>query len=682
MDSFALMLVAAALFLLIASFALKPSNILKIPHSVFLVLVGIVLAFIIREIPALSFLGQFHLSPELIFFVFLPTLLFESSFKFPLRKLNADKIPIILLSIFGYLLSVAFITGLFILVGLFIPIPLPFFAILLFAAIISATDPVAVLSVFKKLGVTPRLTHLFEGESLFNDGTSYAFFVILIAFFVHDGGNLELLHLDIAILQFIVMFIGGIVFGIGMGYLFTWMISLVKDEETIQLTLSLVMAHLTFLLADLSKHLLHFGDYEFEVSAIIATVMASVILGSRGIQKFNPEVRIHMDVLWEHFAFIANSLIFILIGMLTVDSMTLENMKLLGVTIVISFIIIMISRIFSIYIPLLGFNLFAKKYRKIPSQWMKILSWGSLRGAIAIAALLMIPDDLTIPNWTLEISLKETMTTLIISCVLFTTFIKAMMLEYFVEKMQLAKFSNIETLETLEGKILTIYTLIEKIEELRSKDYLSDKNAKRLIREYKNSKKHSIRKLSCFFSKDCSTSQIAGFLHLHALIIEKKILQNLLDHHEIDEDTYWALNDKLVRQEERLRTGEKQIQGAPIDLKKLEGKDIPLRYQMTRARAIILRKVLRRLNEFTEAGLCIPKKELSLVINQYKKWADKAEEGRLYILKKYPKISRQGEYKIFSQYTKDLEHSLIKGLEQKSILNNRVSLFLQKEGLR
>ena len=76
--------------------------------------------------------------------------------------------------------------------------------------------------------------------------------------------------------------------------------------------------------------------------------------------------------------------------MLTVDSMTFGNMKLLGVTIIISFIVIMIARMISIYIPLLGFNFFAKKHRRISSKWMKILSWGSLRGAIAIAALLMI----------------------------------------------------------------------------------------------------------------------------------------------------------------------------------------------------------------------------------------------------------------------------------------------------
>lgn len=682
MDSFAVTLVSGFVFLLIASFSLKPSERFNIPHSVFLVLLGILLAFIIREVPALSFLGAFQLSPELIFFVFLPTLLFESAFKFPLRKLQFDALPIFLLSVFGYLISVLIITiilwGVTILLGFTFPI----LAILLFAVIISATDPVAVLSIFKKLGVTPRLTHLFEGESLFNDGTAYAFFLILISFLMIHGGDFSQLHWGITTLQFIVMFFGGIAFGVFMGYLFTWMIAQVKGEENIQLTLSLVMAHLTFLLADLSKHVLHFGDHHFEFSAIIATVMASVILGSRGIQKFTPEVRKHMDVLWEHFAFISNSLIFILIGMLTIQVMHLENLNTLGMFAAISVITVMIARAISVYIPLISFNLFAAKHHKIPSKWMRILSWGSLRGAIAIAALLMIPHDITVPGWVFDISVKEAITTMVISCILFTTFVKAMMLEYFVEKMELSKFSHLETLETLEGKILTITAIVERLEELKEKGYISNKNAVRLLKEYKSSKKHAMRKLACFFSHEMQEGDISRFIHLHALIIEKKILQVLLDHREINEATFWVLHDKLIKQEDRLRSGEKQVQGSPLNLETLKIEDVPLRYQMVRARSVILRKVLRRLQEFEEGSLCIPQDALNKVIHQYKQWADRSEKSRVRLLEKYPKVCRKGEYQIFSNYTRDLEDEYINKLTEKSILNMRVSRFLKKEGLR
>ncbi|HID91892.1 TPA: sodium:proton antiporter [Candidatus Gracilibacteria bacterium] len=682
MDSFALTIVAACIFLLIASFSLKPSNKYNIPHSVLLVFLGILLAFVIKQCPSLAFLGEFQLSPELIFFVFLPTLLFESAFKFPLRKLVEYSVPILLLSIFGYLLSVGLITSIIWIICTLLSISFPILAILLFAVIISATDPVAVLSIFKKLGVTPRLTYLFEGESLFNDGTSYAMFVILIGFLTHSAGNLDLFHLDIAILQFVVMFIGGILFGVFMGYAFMWLISKVKTEETIQLTLSLVMANLTFLLADLSKHFLHIGGHEFEFSAIIATVMASIILGSRGIQKFDSSVRAHMDILWEHFAFIANSLIFILIGMLTVQVMTVPNITELWFIILLAIVSVIFARIISIYLPLNIFNLFTREDRKISKDWMKILSWGSLRGAIAIASLLMIPDNLAIPHWTLEISPKDAIITLVIACILFTTFVKAVTLEYFVEKMQLAKFSHIETLETLEGKILTITMLLEKIEQLRDKKYISRKNFARFVKEYKSSKKHSIRKIANFFIKDVDEENIKTFLHLHALTIEKKILQTLIDHHEISEQTYWTLFDKLIKQEARLKGGAKQIQGPYIDLGKIAEEEIPLRYQMTRARTVILKKVLRRLEEFACPDLCIPKNAINIVIAQYKKWSQKAEDDNAHLLEKYPKICRKGEYAIIGEYIKDLEQEYIKQLEEKSILNAKVSKYLQSTGLK
>lgn len=682
MDSFAITLVAGFVFLLIASFSLKPSERFNIPHSVFLVLVGILLAFIIREVPSLAFLGAFQLSPELIFFVFLPTLLFESAFKFPLRKLQSDALPIFLMSIFGYLISVGVITLILWGATWAIGISFPPLALLLFSVIISATDPVAVLSVFKKLGVTPRLTHLFEGESLFNDGTSYAFFLILIAFLGFHGGDFSQLNWGITGLQFFVMFFGGIGFGIAMGYLFTFLIAHARGEENIQLTLSLVMAHLTFLLADLSKHILHFGEHHFEFSAIIATVMASIILGSRGIQKFDPEVRKHMDVLWEHFAFIANSLIFILIGMLTIQVMHFENLKTFGLITLIAIGAVIIARVCSVYIPLMGFNVIACKHQKISYKWMKILSWGSLRGAIAIASLLMIPEDITVPGWSFDTSVKEAITTMVISCILFTTFVKAMMLEYFVEKMGLSKFSHLETLETLEGKILTITAIVERLDELKAKEYISSKNAVRLIREYKTSKKQALRKLACFFSHEMEEKDVSRFIHLHALIIEKKMLQILLDHNEITEYTFWVLHDKLLKQEERLRAGEKQVQGSPLNLDTLKIEDVPLRYQVVRARSVILRKVLRRLQEFQEGSLCIPKKALDVVIKKYEQWADRAESSRIHLLERYPKVCRKGEYQIFSHYTRDLEDEYINKLTEKSILNIRVSRFLKKEGLR
>lgn len=682
MESFVFAVLACFVLLLIASFSLKISEKWKVPHSVFLVMIGIVLVLLMKLFPPLQFLGEFRLSPELIFFVFLPTLIFESSFNTPLRKIMSDSIPIGLLAIGGYIISVVSITGILYFILNILGFHFPLLAILLFAVIISATDPVAVLSVFKKLGVTPRLTRIFEGESLFNDGTSLAAFLILTSFITVHSADFSFFNPLLALSQFIVMIIGGIVFGVGMGYLFSVLIEWVKGEETIQLTLTLIMAHMTFLLADLSKHILHFGEYHFEVSSIIATVMASMVLGSKGIQKFSPEVRNHMNVLWEHFAFIANSLIFILIGMMAVDVLHFNNIKALGIPIVMGIIVTVIGRWISVYFPITAYNQFATPSQKIPKKWIAILSWASLRGAIAIAALLLIPPDMTLANWPLQhISVKDFVTTLVISCILFTTFVKAMSLEYFVDQMDLAKFSEVENIEVLEGKILTITEVLKRLDHLGKKDYISKKNLKRIEKKYKCLKKASIRRLSNIFSRHLNDKEVEDFLHLHTLSIEGKMLQILIDSQEITEEVYWRLKGKVIRQEDRIKTGQEQIQGKMVAEKDIDHKDISCRYQIARARLIVISKVIKRLHELQSSGLCIPINPLEKVINQYKQWEIHADETRKYIEDKYPAISKRVEYAIFSQYSKQVELDIMKRLNDKSILDGRVFAQLKKSGI-
>ena len=93
--------------------------------------------------------------------------------------------------------------------------------------------------------------------------------------------------------------------------------------------------------------------------------------------------------------------------MLSVQVLHFDNLKHLGLPIVVGITVVIIARMISIYIPLSAYNIFAAPKKKIPQDWMRILSWGSLRGAIAVACLLVIPDDLQIQGWNMEISEKE-----------------------------------------------------------------------------------------------------------------------------------------------------------------------------------------------------------------------------------------------------------------------------------
>lgn len=148
---------------------------------------------------------------------------------------------------------------------------IPFMVALLFGSLISATDPVSVLALFKELGAPKRLTLIFEGESLFNDGTALALFLVILSFFQMDSsqGNLfihmmthfsHVFHMDLRVLtgvfSFILMVFGGIFFGGLIGVIFSRSIQFFGRNKILELALTIVLAHLTFILADLVNHFL------------------------------------------------------------------------------------------------------------------------------------------------------------------------------------------------------------------------------------------------------------------------------------------------------------------------------------------------------------------------------------------------------------------------------------------
>jgi len=150
---------------------------LPIPYTVFLVIIGIVLGTFARNEESMSVLLDFQLTPDIVLFLFLPALLFESAFNLNARQLVRDLIPVLILAIPALLISTTFIA-----VGLWFFLEVPLTLALLFGALISATDPVAVISLFKELGAPERLTILVEGESLLNDATAIVVFKIILLF--------------------------------------------------------------------------------------------------------------------------------------------------------------------------------------------------------------------------------------------------------------------------------------------------------------------------------------------------------------------------------------------------------------------------------------------------------------------------------------------------------------------
>ena len=180
----------------------------RIPYTILLVVAGLVLIPISRIEP-FQFIQSIKLTPDLLFYVILPILIFESAFNINLKKMLESIRSISLLSILSLLISTAFITVVLHYGSVMIGVPLPFELTLLFGALISATDPVAVLALFKEYGAPKRLSLIFEGESLFNDGTSLALFLIVLG--VLTSGWHGAASIGEGFFMFVSMVIGGIV---------------------------------------------------------------------------------------------------------------------------------------------------------------------------------------------------------------------------------------------------------------------------------------------------------------------------------------------------------------------------------------------------------------------------------------------------------------------------------------
>jgi CPA1 family monovalent cation:H+ antiporter len=337
---------------------------LRVPYSVSLVLGGLLLGAV--RLPILSPLqlgSPAHwLTPDLILILFLPALIFEGSIKIDLVDLRRDIVPLLLLAIPGVLTAMV-VTGFVVHWALGLPI---LFA-LLFGAIISATDPISVLAIFKDLNVPKRLALIIEAESLLNDGTAVVLFEILAVGVV--AGTLSPLR---GAFQFVIAVLGGAAIGVASGFLVSKLTARIDDPQ-VEITLTTILAYGCYLLA----HHLNF-------SGVIATVSAGLVVGNFGAKTgMSEHTRLALQSFWEYVAFVINSLVFLLIGLEVRIGVLVHSWRI----ILIAIGAVLVARIASVYLLVPASNLMSER---IPFRWEHIAVWGGLRGSLALAMALSL----------------------------------------------------------------------------------------------------------------------------------------------------------------------------------------------------------------------------------------------------------------------------------------------------
>lgn len=366
----------------------------KIPYTLLLVIVGLLLAFVdVRLV---------HLSPELILEIFLPPLLFEAAWNLKWRDLLENWVPVVLYAIFGVIISVV---GIGLALNKFAAIPLA--TALLAGTTLAATDPVSVIALFKELGAGKKLKTIMEGESLFNDGVAVVAFSLLVGIPL----GIEEFDFSVSLVRFFV-FVG---VGIGVGSLIGFGISYLTqrfDLPLVEQSLTLVAAYGTYLITE-----------KLGGSGVIGVVTVALILGNFGSRiGMNPRTRLIVTEFWDFLAFFVNSIVFLLIG----DQIRYQSLADDFGLIVLAIGAVLLTRFVSIF--LLGFlsNLFTK----VDLSWQEMLVfwWGGLRGSVSIALVLSIP---------VALAGRQEITDIVFGVVLFTLLVQGLTTQFLLQKLGL-----------------------------------------------------------------------------------------------------------------------------------------------------------------------------------------------------------------------------------------------------
>lgn len=368
----------------------------RVPFTVALVILGLVFAFFPDFI-------NLDVSSELILGLLVPPLLFEAVLHLPWRRLKADLFPILLIAIGGTLVG-TFAVGYVVSEW----VGLPWLAAIAFGALISATDPVAVIALFKSLGVSKRLAVLVEGESLFNDAVAVVIFNLALGAAI-DGEDLSWSH---GIKEFLVVGLGGLAVGLVLGYVVSEVILARVDEPLIETTTTLALAYGSYVIAESFGTI--FGIEDFHLSGILAVVAAGLMVGNIGLSNTSPTTRFTLEGFWELLTFLVNSFIFLFIGI----QIELTELDTSIGDIAIAIGAVLVIRLVLVY----GINFihqFMQPERQVPMSYRHVAFWGGLRGAISLALALTLAN-----SGAFDDNVSDTIRAMTFGIVLFTLLIQ------------------------------------------------------------------------------------------------------------------------------------------------------------------------------------------------------------------------------------------------------------------
>ncbi len=511
------LVIFATFFLVGIAFVTPLTKRLSFPYTVALLFAGFIAQFFTH-----SFSVESHiiLSPDVIFYVLLPILLFEGAFHINFHQFRLQFKTITAFATLGLLISIFVVAfGLSYLVGF------DFGASLLFGAIISATDPIAVLALFKHLGGPKRLALLADGESMFNDATGVVAFRVISAFII-AGKAFSTQAVLSGFGSFIYIFIGSIILGVALGYITSLFIAKIENEPLIESTLTVALALGSFIIA----------EHYFHLSGVISTVMAGITLSHVGRTRISRPVIHFIEELWGFLGFISVSLVFFFAAYNLDISIFTENLPLIGSAI----IMVLVARAISVYGTAVITNKlpFFKDEPNVPMSWLHILNWGGLRGVIPLVLVYSLPETY---------EYREEMLAFTLGALLFTLIINGLTIKTLLLKLGLNKPSKEEEIVELEVSLFETEKKIENLKQL-STDEFDKKTIAGFVADLHEEIKDHKKELAHLGTSE----NILNSVKLQAIQIQRDVIEDLFEKGYLNENAYYEYDAQLDLQQDSI----------------------------------------------------------------------------------------------------------------------------------
>lgn len=524
-----LLAISAAMFLL--------SKVSGIPFTVLLIATGIILShvFFSKQSYYIQKLANYQFYPDVLLYVCLPTLIYEAAFTIDSRLLRHHLIRIITVSIPGVFLgTLVFGT----IIGFLSPFN--YLTSYLLGAILSATDSVAVISIFRQLGIPRELSVLVEGESLFNSATGFVLVTTIL--FIMTSGSIKPELIRQGATLFIWNFFGGIAVGMTLTFIFGSILSYIEREPLIELSIVMILAYLTFILA----------EKIFHVSGVMSTITAGVMMAEWGRTKMSADTEAYLLNILGFMSYIVNALIFLLVGF-SVNISTIISTFFLLILVILSMLIARGVIIF-LLVPIVD-KLF--RARPISSEYKTIMWCGGLQGSIG----------LTLVMTTTHAPHHNVLITLVMGAVLFTILVQGSLIVKLIHWMRLDHPLLADRLARIEAEIMADQKTLKRLPELQGGGLFSYKIAHNLQTQCERDIAKHRSEITKLKKEGLNETKEKHMLYLSCFSIEKSTYYEMFQKGNLSEQAYKNLNHQMDIEIDTMRFHGSTIAELPKSIK-------------------------------------------------------------------------------------------------------------------